>query len=161
MGAFKSLELSILELKEKIAALQKEILEMSVPVIPAVVPGTIIVPLLGRLSVERLHGIQAKVAEIAAEENVEAVIVDFTGIYIADVEASIGYEQLGREVVDLAKTLELIGVDMYFAGLSPKFVQMLVLSDAEPFTTIKAFATNRHAIKYVLKRKGFQLVKQT
>ncbi|MDQ0861213.1 hypothetical protein [Bacillus sp. V2I10] len=74
------LQAEILELKKQLEASAEIINEISVPIIPSIIPDTILVPITGRLSSERFDQIISKVLEVSHSDEISTVIVDFSAI---------------------------------------------------------------------------------
>jgi rsbT co-antagonist protein RsbR len=70
----------IRQLKKQISEYEQLIRDISAPIIPSIVPETILVPITGRLSSKRFHIIVTKILEIAHTQQVSTVILDFTAI---------------------------------------------------------------------------------
>lgn len=76
----------IQELKELVAHYEKVIHNMSAPIIPSIVPNTILVPIAGFIFRDRFETIRSKVLEYAEKHReTERVIFDFTGVRMEDV----------------------------------------------------------------------------
>lgn len=150
----------IKELKAQIVAYEKLIEDLSAPIIPSIVPDTILVPLMGALSVERFGNIQRKIVQSIAEQPVHTVIIDFTSIGALEVEEKMSYEKLSGMINELVSLLKLMDAEALFVGFSPAFAQNLVLSNASTYNQIKAFVNFREGLQYLLKKKGMELIQK-
>ncbi|PIC95482.1 histidine kinase [Sporosarcina sp. P26b] len=148
----------IKELKEKIVAYEKIIEDLSAPIIPSIVPETILVPLTGALSVGRFIHIQDKVVQRILSNNIHTVVFDFTDIGSFSVEENMGYELLSEKINELVSVLQLMGTETVFVGFSPEFAQNLILSNVSNFNQIRAFTNFRESLQYLLEIKGLEIV---
>ncbi|WP_303969091.1 STAS domain-containing protein [Sporosarcina ureae] len=148
----------IKELKEKIEAYEKIIEDLSAPIIPSIVPETILVPLTGALSVGRFIHIQDKVVQRISSNNIHTVVFDFTDIGSFSVEENMGYELLSEKINELVSVLQLMGTETVFVGFSPEFAQNLILSNVSNFNRIRAFTNFRESLQYLLEIKGLEIV---
>ena len=158
MNEVKSAAEEIKELKEKIKSYEKLIEELSAPIIPSIVPNTILVPLTGTLSVERFMHIQEKVVKRIADNIVHTVVIDFTDISIFEVEEKMGSELLSAQINELVSVLKLMGTETIFVGFSPDFAQHLILSNLTEFSKIRAFKTFNLGLQYLLAQKDLEIV---
>lgn len=146
------------ELKEKIIAYEKIIEDLSAPIIPSIVPETILVPLTGALSVGRFMHIQNKIVDRISEHIVHTAVIDFTDISTLAIEENMGYELLSEKINELVSVLQLMGTETVFVGFSPEFAQNLILSNVSKFNTIRAFTNFREGLRYLLDKKGLEIV---
>lgn len=148
------------QLKEKIASYEKLIDELSAPIIPSILPETILVPLTGTLTEKRIYHIQDKITKRVEDEKATTVLIDFTGINSFEVEDQLGYQYLGERLSSLVKMLHLMGVATIFVGFTPEFAQKLILSNAPAFKETKSFATFRQGLQYLLAQKNLKIVEE-
>lgn len=148
----------IKELKEQIIAYEKIVEDLAAPIIPSIVPETILVPLTGALSVGRFIHIQNKIVERISSTIVNTAIIDFTDVSTLAVEENMGYELLSEQINELISVLKLMGTETIFVGFSPDFAQNLILSNVSKFTQIKAFTNFREGLRYLLDQKGMEIV---
>ncbi len=150
----------IQELKEKIKVYEKMIEDLAAPIIPSIVPNTILVPLTGALTVNRFRHIQEKVVKKISEGTVHTAVLDFTDINTDEVEEKMGYELLSSQINELVNVLKLMGTETMFVGFSPNFAQHLILSNLTEFSKIKAFKTFNLGLHYLLDQKGMEIVEK-
>ncbi|TLS36090.1 STAS domain-containing protein [Pseudalkalibacillus caeni] len=144
------------ELELKLKEYEVAFEEISSPIIPSIIPNTILVPLTGQLTVERFENIRQKLLSFVKNNpEVDAAIIDFTGINNEDI-SSIGYEKLANEIHQVANALQLMGVEAIYAGFKPKAVQSMVLSGID--LDLTAHANFRKALEFLMKKKGLQFV---
>ncbi|WP_143565464.1 MULTISPECIES: STAS domain-containing protein [unclassified Sporosarcina] len=148
------------ELKEKIIVYEQLIEELSAPIIPSIVPDTILVPVTGALSVGRFMHIQNKLVQRIADNTVYTVIFDFTDISALAVEENMGYELLSEKINELVSVLKLMGTETLFVGFSPAFAQNLVLSNVGKFDQFRAFTNFREGLQYLLEQKGLEIIRK-
>lgn len=146
------------ELQQKIKMYEKMIEDLSAPIIPSIVPDTILVPLTGTLTVERFGLIQDKIVQGLVEQGIDTVVIDFTAIGTLAVEENMGYGPLSEKIHELVNVLKLMGTEAIFVGFSPAFAQHLILSNSNGFGDIHTFATFRAGLKYLLDQKGMEIV---
>ncbi|PIC64882.1 histidine kinase [Sporosarcina sp. P13] len=150
----------IIALKEKIIVYEKLIEELSAPIIPSIVPDTILVPLTGVLSVQRFMLIQEKIVRRIPSNDILTVIIDFTDISTLEVEENMGYDNLSEKINELVSVLKLMGTETIFVGFSPAFAQHLILSKVDNFNQIRAFTNFRAGLQYLLDQKGMEIVEK-
>lgn len=136
----------IQELKELVAHYEKVIYNMSTPIIPSVLPNTILVPIAGFIFKDRFEMIRSKVLEYAAKDReAECVIFDFTGVRMHDVE-TFDYNVLATELSQLNSALRLMGLRPIYVGFNPRFVREIVHAgiqvDLEVYTTFRVALQN-------------------
>ncbi|PAD34754.1 MULTISPECIES: STAS domain-containing protein [Terribacillus] len=155
IASIEELHLENERLKKKLAEYEGMIKELSAPMIPSIVPNTILVPLTGTFSVERFTHIQEKIVGSVVDVDADTVIIDLTGINYLDID-TIGYGELSANIKNLTEALKLMGVETIFVGFSAKLVQKLVLSNSG-FQGFKSYSTFRSALKSLLKQKGMEI----
>lgn len=136
----------IQELKELVAHYEKVIHNMSAPIIPSIVPNTILVPIAGFVFRDRFETIRSKVLEYAEKHReTERVIFDFTGVLMEDVE-TFDYDELATELTQLNSALKLMGLRPIYVGFNPRFVREIVHAgiqvELEVYTTFRAALKN-------------------
>lgn len=136
------LQQEVKELKDLIIYYEKIIKNMSAPIIPSIVPRTILVPIAGYIFAGRFDTIRSKVTEYAeTDQEMECVIFDFTGVETGDMEA-FDYNGLATELTQLNNALKLMGLRSIHVGFNPRFVKEIVHAgiqvDLEAYNTFKA-----------------------
>ncbi|MDV6378641.1 STAS domain-containing protein [Sporosarcina sp. GW1-11] len=147
-------------LKEKILVYEKLIEELSAPIIPSIVPDTILVPLTGALSVERFMLIQEKIVQRIPSNDIHTVVIDFTDINTLGVEGKMGYDNISEKINELVSVLKLMGTETIFVGFSPAFAQHLILSNVSNFNQVRSFTNFRAGLQYLLEQKGMEIVEK-
>lgn len=138
----------IQELKDLIKHYEKVIRNMSAPIIPSIVPNTILVPIAGFIFSERFETIRTKVLQHAADNReIHCVVFDFTGVRMEDVE-SFDYNELANELSQLNSALKLMGLRPIYVGFNPRFVREIVHAGIQ--VELEVFNTFRAALKSLL-----------
>ncbi|WP_158023563.1 STAS domain-containing protein [Domibacillus antri] len=149
------LQMEINELKKELAEYKQIVKDLSVPIIPSIVPETILVPITGKLSHERFEMIISKLLTSCYEQEVETVIMDFTAISKNEiVETGI----LGQSIDNLVSSLQLMGVDTFLVGFTPSFTHELSRTGLKVNKELNTFLTFRSAIQFLMKKKNMSLV---
>lgn len=131
----------IKQLQEQLVYFKKLIKNMSAPIIPSVVPKTILVPIAGFIFTDRFDMIRTAVLEYAEKHrDTERVIFDFTGVTTDDL-MEFDYNGLASELSQLNSALGLMGLRAIYAGFNPLFVREIVHAgiqvELEVYTTFK------------------------
>jgi rsbT co-antagonist protein RsbR len=144
------------ELEKKIQEYETIISEMSAPIIPSIVPETILVPITGLIRAERFDKIREKLLNYIHNKEIDTAIIDLTDITGERVE-DVCLEEVGRELHEMASSMSLMGVRTFFVGMNPELVKRLVLDGI----TLEAqtFSTFQSALKYLMKEKGLEFRK--
>jgi anti-anti-sigma regulatory factor len=154
------------ELKEEIAQLKKQLEEseelirdISAPIIPSIVPETILVPITGRLSPERFEMIITRILNVSYQEDINTIIIDFSAISEREI---CEMDVFGTYVDNLAKAISLMGIEVLFVGFTPSLTQIIVNSGVQQFLEVKSFLTFKTALQYLMNQRGlvFQSIKE-
>ena len=152
----EELQAEIFELKRQLWEQEELIREISVPIIPSIIPETILVPITGKLSSERFDMITSKILETSHANEVATVIIDFTAIS----EREIGEVELfGSYIQQLTAAVRLMGIQILFVGFGPAVIQLLISSGLSNSQDIKTFLTFRTALQYLMMEKGMEFEK--
>ncbi|MGI2329315.1 STAS domain-containing protein [Planococcus sp. YIM B11945] len=136
------------ELKELVKHYEKVIKNMSVPIIPSIVPRTILVPIAGFIYRDRFEAIRTKVLKYAADHReTECVIFDFTGVNTEDVE-SFDYNELASELSQLNSAQKLMGLRPLYVGFNPRFVREIVHAGIQ--VELEVYTNFRAALKVLI-----------
>lgn len=143
-----SQEQEILELKEKLAYYEGIIKTMSTPIIPSIVPKTILIPIAGYMFRERFLNIETKtLTYIGEHKEIEHAVFDFTGVHVEDVEA-LDSNQLALSIISLNSSLRLMGIRPIYVGFNPRFIREIV--DASIQVDIETYRSFPDALKKLL-----------
>lgn len=129
---------------------EKLVKELQAPIIPSIVPDTILVPITGRLTEERLETIRTKILNNL--DKVDTVIIDFTGIYKDDL-TDIGIHTLPSHISQLNSSLHLMGVETLYVGFSPDVIKGIVNSGVE-VNHLNCHLSFRTALQYLMDKKS-------
>lgn len=113
---------------------QVELLNLSAPIVP-ILEDVVVLPLVGVIDSYRVAHILNNVIPRTAEQNVNHVVIDFSGVLTIDAHVAQSIQQIGA-------TLQLMGIHVVIAGLRPDLVQTIVHSgidmlDADVYATVK------------------------
>ncbi|WP_374056252.1 STAS domain-containing protein [Rossellomorea sp. FM04394] len=150
------LKQEIKELKEQLAQSEQLIMEISAPIIPSIIPETILIPITGRLSPERFEKIISKILDVSYGEDINTIIVDFSAIS----EKEIGeIDIFGTYIHNMKKTVGLMGIETLFVGFTPSLTQVIINSGVRELHSIKSFLTFRTALQYLMREKNLTFQK--
>ncbi|WEG16724.1 STAS domain-containing protein [Alkalihalophilus pseudofirmus] len=144
------------EFKSMLIEKEELIKDLSAPIIPSIIPKTILVPLTGALTYERFATIQEIILTRIPHEKADSVIIDFTAISYREV-GDLGMEQLGERITQLRNSMRLMGVETIFTGFSSAFVQEIIRSGIDT-SQLVVHSTFRTGLQYLMKKKGLALV---
>lgn len=144
------------QLEKKIQEYETIISEMSAPIIPSIVPQTILVPITGLLRAERFEKIRVKLLNFISNKDVETAIIDLTDISGEKVEG-VCLEEIGRELHEISSAISLMGVRTLFVGLNPELVKRIVLDGIR--LEAQTFADFQSALTHLMKEKGLEFRK--
>ncbi|WP_033543668.1 STAS domain-containing protein [Planococcus sp. CAU13] len=124
--------------EQRLNAQQELITEMSAPVIR--LGETIgLLPLIGEINTHRAQVIFEKALEQSAENKIETLFIDLSGVPIIDT-------MVAHQIFQLIKGLKLIGVSTALSGISPNIAQTSVQLGLD-FSDIKVYNTLTQAIE--------------
>ncbi|MEI2663734.1 STAS domain-containing protein [Rossellomorea sp. LJF3] len=152
----KQLKQEIKELKEQLVQSEQLIMEISAPIIPSIIPETILIPITGRLSPERFEKIITKILDVSYGEDINTIIVDFSAIS----EKEIGeIDIFGTYIDNMGKAIGLMGIETLFVGFTPSLTQIMINSGVRELQGIKTFLTFRTALQYLMREKDLEFQK--
>ncbi|WP_261130005.1 STAS domain-containing protein [Bacillus sp. Marseille-Q3570] len=153
----KNFETKMNDFKKTMRKDKQLIADLSVPIIPSIVPNTILVPIVGMLTNERFEILRQKLLNNVPDQNAESIVCDFTGAVIPE-NGEFQMDDLAHQIEQITKALSLMGVEIIYVGFSSRLVQEIVRSgvtiDAETFSTF------RTGLKYLANQKKWQLDEQ-
>lgn len=152
----KSMQEKIDQLTKKVNELEDYLEQAALPIIPSIVPNTLLIPFTGVLSSERFQMIIPKVLNYASGTPTDSAILDFTAISINNVK---DLKILGKYLKDLIAALNLMGIEVHVVGFSPQFAQVMVQSGLSLVKEVNAFSNFKTALEFLLKKKGLALTK--
>ncbi|ANC78406.1 hypothetical protein ABE65_017015 [Fictibacillus phosphorivorans] len=124
----------------------KEILnELATPILQTVAEHTLLVPLIGELTLERLETLTTKLLKECLNNGADYVILDFSGV------TTITDSELGIEIQNLTDAIKLMGADVLYCGFPKEMVKDMVSLGVH--TNQLSFVSFRNAIRYVVKEQ--------
>ncbi|WLR55837.1 PAS domain-containing protein [Mesobacillus subterraneus] len=141
----------VTEFEETLEENRKQLQILDMPVIPLSVDSAVLVPIMGKLTEDRLELLGEKILSHSAHQGNQFVIFDFTGVS-DELDASIAFHL--QQVIN---ALKLMGVQSIYVGISPEMAKSIVLNGLH--VNVPTFNTFVHGIRYVWKETGFELVK--
>lgn len=146
----------IKELEQQVKEYETILSEMSAPIIPSIIPETILVPITGLIRAERFDKIRHKLLNYIHNKEIETAIIDLTDITGEKVEG-LCLEEIGRELHEISSSMALMGVRTFYVGMNTELVKRIVhdgiLLEAQAFSTFQA------ALKVLMKEKGLEFRK--
>lgn len=150
------LKQEVKELKEKLAQSEELIKDISAPIIPSIIPETILIPITGRLTPERFEMIISKILDFSYGGDINTIIVDFSAIS----EKEIGeIDIFGTYIHNMANAIGLMGIETLFVGFTPALTQVMINSGVRELQGIKTFLTFRTALQYLMREKDMEFQK--
>lgn len=141
-------EQEIIKLREDLEYYKSIVYSMSSPIIPSIVPKTILVPVAGYIYRERFNNIQSSTLHYISEHReVENVIFDYTGVSTDDL-SSMDYNELAMAISNLNSSLKLMGIRPIYVGFTPRLIQEIVRAGVH--VEIETFQSFRSALQGLL-----------
>jgi rsbT co-antagonist protein RsbR len=141
----------VTEFEETLEENRRQLQILDMPVIPLSVDTAVLVPVMGKLTEERLELLGEKILTHSVQQGNQFVIFDFTGVS-DELDASIAFHL--QQVIN---ALKLMGVQSIYVGISPEMAKSIVLNGL--LVDVPTFNTFVHGIRYVWRETGFELVK--
>ncbi|MBH0163821.1 STAS domain-containing protein [Fictibacillus sp. 7GRE50] len=121
----------------------KELLnELATPILQTIADHTLLVPLIGELTLERLETLTTKLLKECLNNEADCVILDFSGV------TTITDPELGHEIQKLTDAIKLMGADVLYCGFPKEMVKNMVSLGVH--TNQRSFVSFRNAIRYVV-----------
>lgn len=155
MSEISKLQAEVKELKEELNRYKQMVDDMSVPIIPSIIPETILIPISGEILPGRMEKIISEISSAMYKYEVNTVIIDFTAVGKNDIGEIVLF---GEYVIKLNTTLNLLGIDVLYVGFKPSVSQEIVNSGNQTIKELKTFSTFRSALKYLMKDKGLKFL---
>lgn len=141
-------EQEVLKLREELEYYKGIVYSMSSPIIPSIVPKTILVPVAGYIYRERFNNIETSTLHYISEHReVENVIFDYTGVSTDDL-SSMDYNELAMAISSLNSSIKLMGIRPIYVGFSPRLIQEIVRAGVH--VEIETFQSFRTALQGLL-----------
>ncbi len=142
------------ELESKIRKYEEQLAKIAAPIIPSIVPNTVLIPITGILNEGRFERIRENILQYLQDSReVDTSIIDFTGI-TTSVNEDLDYYNLSQEIKQLAYSLKLMGVETYCVGFGPKLAQEIVNNGLD--IDISAHSNFRTALQFLMKKKEIE-----
>ena len=145
---------SIVQLKKRVGELESLISQIMVPIIPSIMPDTILVPFAGELTPEFSQDVVSKVLNHVATTGTQIAILDFTALSIEKPES---LSVFGRAIEELSASLSLMGIEVITVGFTPHLAREVTLSGLPFVNKLKSFTTFRSALQHLMKERGMEL----
>jgi rsbT co-antagonist protein RsbR len=131
-------------LQERIIDAQRMALrELSTPLIP-IADDVVVMPLVGAIDSQRAQQIMDVLLQGVQAHQANAVIIDVTGVQIVDT-------QVAKTLVQVSRTVKLLGAHVVLTGIRPDVARTLVTIGAD-LGTIVTEGNLKNGIAYALKR---------
>lgn len=141
-------EQEVLKLREELEYYKGIVYSMSSPIIPSIVPKTILVPVAGYIYRERFNNIETSTLHYISEHReVDNVIFDYTGVSTDDL-SSMDYNELAMAISSLNSSIKLMGIRPIYVGFSPRLIQEIVRAGVH--VEIETFQSFRTALQGLL-----------
>lgn len=145
----------ISELRDLVKYYELVIKNMSAPIIPSIVPNTILIPIAGIISSDRFELVRTKALQYAGDHReTDCVIFDFTGVQSEDIQ-TFDYNELASELTALNNSLKLMGLRPIYVGFNPRFVREIVHAGIQ--VELEVYQSFRAALKQLLIEKNDNL----
>ncbi|MFG6495599.1 STAS domain-containing protein [Fictibacillus sp. UD] len=125
--------------------------ELSTPILQTIAEHTLLVPLIGELTLERLETLTTKLLNECLNNQAEYVILDFSGV------TTLKDAELGQEIQKLTDSIELMGAKVLYCGFPKDMVKNMVSLGVH--TNQPTFVSFRNAIRYVVAELGYRFEK--
>jgi PAS domain S-box-containing protein len=135
--------------QEVIRAQEIALKELSSPVIP-VMPGVLVLPLIGTVDTARAQDIMETLLDTIVESGARVVIIDITGVPVVDTS-------IANYLLQMFRAVSLLGAECALVGISPEIAQTVVALGVE----LKGVTTRGNlssGIEYALRRLGKKIV---
>jgi anti-anti-sigma factor len=120
---------------------------LSAPVIP-VLPGVLVVPVIGTLDAVRSEVLRSKVLEAINDLRASSLIIDITGVVVVD-------EAVAEAVLSTAAACRLLGARVWLVGVRPEVAQTITTLQMD-LGGIQTQATLQEAVQALLQRDGWR-----
>lgn len=152
----EELQKKVKELSQQVENLEALVKELSTPIIPSVIPETILVPLVGELSPERFQTINQRLLEYVYNKRIQTAIIDFSAITLKEIS---NFEVLAEYVGNMNASMDLMGVKLVLVGFTPQFAQELVRSGLPLTDELNTFSSFKTALEFLMKKQGMVFTK--
>jgi len=144
------------ELTNKVSELEEQIQNISIPIIPSILPNTVLIPFVGDLYPERFNMIIPKILSHVSDYTTEWAVLDFTAI---SVKETVSLTIMGQYIDNLTNALNLMGAEVIIVGLGPELTQELVKAGMPFIKEVDCFLDFRTALEHLMKKKRLAITK--
>jgi rsbT co-antagonist protein RsbR len=144
------------DLNKRIRELENKTNKVSVPMIPSIIPDTLLVPLTFDVSVDYFDHVIQCILDYVNNSEIDSIVLDFSGFILKDCD---NLELLGENIGSLISSLKLMGIRVLVVGLTPAFVKDLISSKLAFTNSLNTFSTFKAALEHLMKLKGLAIVK--
>ncbi|MCQ6268676.1 STAS domain-containing protein [Fictibacillus sp. WQ 8-8] len=139
------------EFENAIQERNEQIKELESPIIPLANDTSVLVPLLGKITEDRINHIESKVLKYCANHQINDVLFDLSGV-----NEGLKPETASR-LQQMQTALCLMGVEPIYVGIKPELAQSIVRDQI--FIGAKTFTSFKQGVLYVWKKSGYPLQK--
>ncbi|MGE7604341.1 STAS domain-containing protein [Peribacillus sp. NPDC097675] len=142
----------VTEYEDTIKEGKQLLMEIDTPIIPTVHDSTALVPIIGKMTPDRLETIQSKILNYCTTQQIEYIILDFTS-FIHDFDM---FELDG--INKIFKALSLMGVEPVVVGIGPKLAQSILRTRID--INFRPFNSFKQGMQYILDINGYKMLKE-
>jgi len=147
LGEVEQREQTLSETLANLRASEATVTALSAPVIP-VLPGVLVVPVIGTLDSVRSEVLRTKVLEAINDLRASSLIIDITGVVVVD-------EAVAEAVLSTAAACRLLGARVWLVGVRPEVAQTITTLQMD-LGGIQTQATLQEAVQALLQRDGWR-----
>ncbi|WP_026693147.1 STAS domain-containing protein [Peribacillus kribbensis] len=130
----------------------KELLdEIDTPIIKTVLDSVSLVPIMGKMTEERMESMQKKILFYCPENQITTMIFDFSSFQ----HSLDPFEVTG--LANLVRALKLMGVDPIFVGINARMAQSM--TQKQLCFGVPTFNSFRQGMGYLMDKNGYKIVK--
>jgi anti-anti-sigma regulatory factor len=127
----------------------EQLKEIDTPIIPLANDISILVPILGKLTDERISHIEEKVLVFCSENHISDILFDFSGV-LNELDP-----QTASRLQQMQGALRLMGAEPIYVGIRPDMARSMVRDQI--FIGAKTFKSFKQGIFYIWNKSGFTL----
>ena len=127
----------------------EQLKEIDTPIIPLANDISILVPILGKLTDERISHIEEKVLVFCSKNPISDILFDFSGV-LNELDP-----QTASRLQQMQGALRLMGAEPIYVGIRPDMARSMVRDQI--FIGAKTFKSFKQGIFYIWNRSGFTL----
>ncbi|WP_078555313.1 hypothetical protein [Bacillus alkalicellulosilyticus] len=125
--------------------------ELSTPIMPTIIDDALLVPLIGSYDQTRFDALQKKLLNACVQGGIDFIVFDFSSMKIID------NDQLVMQIEMLSEAVALVGAEPVYVAFPKDMVKQFVANGVR--TNKKVFRTYKVALEYLMKQKGYDIVK--